>query len=41
MVSAAPIERFTLISADCHAGGNHEMYRQYLEAKYVDDFDRS
>jgi predicted TIM-barrel fold metal-dependent hydrolase len=33
-------ERYTLISADCHAGGNHEMYRGYLEAKYLDDFDR-
>jgi predicted TIM-barrel fold metal-dependent hydrolase len=29
----------TLISADCHAGGNHEAYRGYLEAKYVDEFD--
>jgi predicted TIM-barrel fold metal-dependent hydrolase len=31
--------RYTLISADCHAGGNHEMYRQYLERRYLDDFD--
>ena len=32
-------DRYTLISADCHAGGNHEMYRNYLESKYLDDFD--
>jgi predicted TIM-barrel fold metal-dependent hydrolase len=32
-------ERLTLISADCHAGGNHEMYRGYLEAAYLDEFD--
>jgi predicted TIM-barrel fold metal-dependent hydrolase len=33
-------DRYTLISADCHAGGNHEMYREYLDARYVDEFDR-
>ena len=33
-------DRYILISADCHAGGNHEMYREYLEARYLDDFDR-
>jgi predicted TIM-barrel fold metal-dependent hydrolase len=33
-------DRYTLISADCHAGGNHEMYRSYLEARYLDEFDR-
>ena len=32
-------ERYTIISADCHAGGSHEMYREYLEPKYVPDFD--
>jgi predicted TIM-barrel fold metal-dependent hydrolase len=31
--------RYTLISADCHAGANHDMYREYLEAEYLDDFD--
>jgi predicted TIM-barrel fold metal-dependent hydrolase len=31
--------RYTVISSDCHAGGSHEMYREYLEQKYVDDFD--
>ena len=28
-----------LISADGHAGGNHEQYRAYLEARYLDEFD--
>jgi predicted TIM-barrel fold metal-dependent hydrolase len=32
-------ERYTLISADTHAGGSHAMYRDFLEAKYHDDFD--
>ena len=32
-------DRYTIISADCHAGGSHEMYRDYLESKYLDDFD--
>ncbi len=32
-------EHLILISADGHAGGNHEQYREYLEAKYLDDFD--
>jgi predicted TIM-barrel fold metal-dependent hydrolase len=31
--------RYTLISADCHAGANHETYRSYLESKYLDEFD--
>ncbi len=33
------VDRYTLISADCHAGGNHEMYRGYLETRYLDEFD--
>ena len=32
-------DRYTIISADCHAGGSHEMYREYLEPEYLDDFD--
>ncbi|HEX5613780.1 MAG TPA: amidohydrolase family protein [Acidimicrobiia bacterium] len=31
--------RYTIISADCHAGGSHEQYRGYLEQRYLDDFD--
>jgi predicted TIM-barrel fold metal-dependent hydrolase len=32
--------RYTLISADCHAGANMETYRGYLESRYLEDFDR-
>jgi predicted TIM-barrel fold metal-dependent hydrolase len=32
-------DRYTIISADCHAGANHETYRQYLDPAYLDDFD--
>lgn len=32
-------ERYTIISADCHAGGSHEMYREFLDPKYRDAFD--
>jgi predicted TIM-barrel fold metal-dependent hydrolase len=32
-------DRYILISADCHAGANHETYRAYLEERYLDDFD--
>ncbi|NNE72369.1 MAG: amidohydrolase [Acidimicrobiales bacterium] len=32
-------DRYTVISADCHAGGNHAQYREYLAAEYLDEFD--
>jgi predicted TIM-barrel fold metal-dependent hydrolase len=32
-------ERYTVISADTHAGGSHAAYREYLEERYLDDFD--
>ena len=32
-------ERYLLISADCHAGGSIEQYREYLDPAYRDDFD--
>ena len=32
-------ERYTIISADCHAGGSHAQYREYLDPAYLDDFD--
>ncbi len=32
-------DRYTVISADCHAGGSHEMYREYLDPAYRDEFD--
>jgi predicted TIM-barrel fold metal-dependent hydrolase len=33
-------EHLVLISADCHAGANHEAYRGYLESRYLEEFDR-
>ena len=32
-------ERYTIISADCHAGGSHKQYREYLEPRFHHDFD--
>ena len=34
-----PTDHYTIISADCHAGANHETYREYLDQEYLDDFD--
>lgn len=30
---------YTIISADCHAGGSHKQYREYLDEEFRDDFD--
>ncbi len=38
-MAAVSEERYTIISADCHAGGSHAAYRDYLDPKYLDDFD--
>jgi predicted TIM-barrel fold metal-dependent hydrolase len=32
-------ERYTVISADCHAGGSHAAYREYLDPAFQADFD--
>jgi predicted TIM-barrel fold metal-dependent hydrolase len=32
-------DRYTLISADTHAGGSHAAYREYLDPDLRDDFD--
>jgi predicted TIM-barrel fold metal-dependent hydrolase len=32
-------DRYLLISADCHAGGSLEKYREYLDSAYRDEFD--
>ena len=32
-------DHYTIISADTHAGGSHEEYREYLDPAYHDDFD--
>ncbi|HVN50242.1 MAG TPA: amidohydrolase family protein [Acidimicrobiales bacterium] len=36
---AALDDHYTIISADCHAGGSHEMYREYLDPAWRDEFD--
>jgi predicted TIM-barrel fold metal-dependent hydrolase len=35
----ADSDHYTIISSDCHAGGSHEAYREYLDKRYLDDFD--
>ncbi len=32
-------DHVTVISSDCHAGGNHEQYREYLDPAFRDRFD--
>ena len=39
MATADVDERYTIISSDCHAGGSHAAYREYLDPAYVEDFD--
>jgi predicted TIM-barrel fold metal-dependent hydrolase len=34
------MDRYTVISSDCHAGADLADYRPYLEARYQDEFDR-
>ena len=35
----APTDRYIVISADGHAGGNHVQYREYLDPAWRDEFD--
>jgi predicted TIM-barrel fold metal-dependent hydrolase len=30
---------YTIVTADSHAGGSHAAYREYLDPKYLEDFD--
>ncbi len=32
-------DRYVLVSADSHAGGSMEQYREYLDPAYRDEFD--
>jgi predicted TIM-barrel fold metal-dependent hydrolase len=32
-------DRYTVISADTHAGGSHAQYREFLDPRFRDDFD--
>jgi hypothetical protein len=34
-----PDDHYVIITADSHAGGSHQQYREYLDPKYRDDFD--
>lgn len=36
---AVGTDRYTIVSADCHAGGSHKAYREYLDPEFRDDFD--
>jgi predicted TIM-barrel fold metal-dependent hydrolase len=33
------LDRYIVISADCHGGGQLSEYREYLERRYLDEFD--
>src|SRR5258708_871001 len=33
------LDRYTLISADTHAGGSHAQYREFLDSRFHEDFD--
>jgi len=35
----ASSQHYTIISSDTHAGGSHAQYREFLDKKYLDDFD--
>lgn len=35
----ADTDRYTIISADCHAGASHASYREYLDSRFLEDFD--
>lgn len=39
MSTAVESDRYTIISSDCHAGGNHAQYREYLDSDLRDEFD--
>ena len=38
-MAMATTDHYTIISADTHAGANHETYREFLDPKFVPDFD--
>ncbi len=38
-VIVQPSDHYIVISADTHAGGSHQQYREFLDPKYRDDFD--
>jgi predicted TIM-barrel fold metal-dependent hydrolase len=38
-MTAIDAEHYTVISADCHAGASHSVYREYLDPRFHEDFD--
>ena len=38
-IAPAKTDHYTIISADTHAGGSHEQYREYLDPQYRQTFD--
>lgn len=34
-----PDDHYVIITADAHAGGSHEQYREFLDPRYRDEFD--
>lgn len=39
MAATTVDDHYTIISADCHAGGSHAQYREYLDPAFHEDFD--
>jgi predicted TIM-barrel fold metal-dependent hydrolase len=39
MTGAAAGDRYAVISADCHGGASMDMYREYLDPAYREDYD--
>lgn len=38
-MSLTDSDHYAVISSDCHAGANHQAYREYLDPKFREDFD--
>src|SRR5580704_2999748 len=34
------LDRYIVISADCHGGGQLNQYQEYLDRRYLDEFDQ-
>lgn len=39
LMPSRPEDRYAIISSDCHAGGSHEQYREFLDPAFRADFD--
>ena len=36
-MALAADDRYTIISSDCHAGGSHAAYREYLDPAFLEE----